>query len=547
MSESNKTKIITTKLNFDFDPAFMKFSNIIQSIPEKKRNQKSKETKTTIKTITTRRTNNDRFIVDKIITHRTKGTITEYYVKHKKNDKYVKSWILEKNLLNSKAMIDQYWQDKLDNYESRNESRNETNSKTKKTCEDGSNIKLCDPFMSVNKDDKDDKNDHIMNNDDDDSDDDNDDDDDSDDDDNNDVKYTKHKKPKIREEDIVEEIENILDDELIGKNHYYQIKWVGSKIPTWITSKDFLETDLLNEYHKYKAARADTSLTRRAYIYCRTSKRNSDTEISIYDQEKKCLEFAKKNNINIIGLYRDNGVSAKDMDNQFALNHICDMIRKGECILFYDISRFSRSMIQALQRLEDLRLNVGAFAHSVHDGITWNNVATNRAAFRNVLSHSQLHSDIVSEKVLSSVEYRRERGDHVGYIPFGYMTKTVNGINKLIKNNDEIKIIRKIFAVAANVVMTENDVTESSDQRLHTGNENKPSKTSKSSKSKKNSKHKKLSKKEKKISDNDRIDIMKKQDFQNIADEINVHYDNRGKPFTWSMIRKIMLSWKNKI
>src|SRR5271170_4957161 len=123
---------------------------------------------------------------------------------------------------------------------------------------------------------------------------------------------------------------------------------------------------MLNEYHKYENIRADKSIGRRAYIYCRTSKRNSDREVSLYYQEKICLEFAKRHKINIIGVYRDNGISAKDMKKQFALNLICDRIKKGECVMFYDVSRFSRSMQQALECLENLRVKVGAYAHSVH-------------------------------------------------------------------------------------------------------------------------------------------------------------------------------------
>jgi len=204
-------------------------------------------------------------------------------------------------------------------------------------------------------------------------------------------------------------------------------------------------------------------LSRRAYIYCRTSRRNAEREVSLCDQEKYCLEFAKTHNINIIGVYRDNGVSAKDMKNQFALNFICDRIKRGECIMFYDVSRFSRSMMQALDKLEHLRNNVGAIVHACHDGLTWCDVATSRNSFRQNLSNSQLHSEVISEKVRSAIDYRRERGDHIGYIPYGYKTELIDDVRKLVKNNTEQNVIRAIIDTAIDIVtekMSELDISD---------------------------------------------------------------------------------------
>lgn len=332
-------------------------------------------------------------------------------------------------------------------------------------------------------------------------------------------------KPIIGEKDVVAEIENILDWEVQNDVRNYLIKWVGSKIPTWISEEDFIERDLLREFLMYEANRHDKSLSRRAYIYCRTSCRNAEREVSLYDQEKYCLEFAKKNNINIIGVYRDNGVSAKNMKNQFALNFICKQIEKGDCILFYDVSRFSRSMLQALERLEYLRNNIGAIVHACHDGLTWNAIASNRNSFRQNLSHSQLQSETISEKVISAIEYRRERGDHIGYVPFGYKTELIDGSRKLVHNKSEQLIIRAIIDFAMDIIT----------ERL---NKLKISKNKKSGKTMKPSK--------KQIKEN--MSEFTPAEYRTITNNINKQYTNRNnKRFTWRFIKGIILKWSAKI
>lgn len=314
------------------------------------------------------------------------------------------------------------------------------------------------------------------------------------------------------DEDI-HEIENILECKKIKGVNNYLIKWVGLKVPTWITEKDFCERDALNEFHDFEKVRNDPNNKRKAYIYCRTSKRNNEREVSLCDQERVCVEFAKKNNINIVGIFRDNGVSAKNMEKQFALNHIIGIIKKGECLLFYDVTRFSRSMHQAIEKLEYMREEIGALAHSVHDRITWNNIASNRHNFRQILSTSQLQSEIASEKVMSSIEYKKERGDHVGYIPYGYKREYIDGVKTLVKNDDEIKVIKYIFD-RARYIRTQNDAHKTNKKR-------------------------KIQECDQEFSGND---------YKMITDLVNVKYTNRrNKPFTVQYIKKLLLEWKNKI
>ncbi len=320
---------------------------------------------------------------------------------------------------------------------------------------------------------------------------------------------------KINDENI-QEIENILEckKKKDGIN-YYLIKWVGSKVPTWITEMDFCERDALNEFHEFERLRNNPKNNKhRAYIYCRTSKRNNEREVSLYDQERVCMEFAKKYNIEVIGIFKDNGISAKNMEKQFALNHIINIIKRGECLLFYDVTRFSRSMHQAIEKLECMREEIGALAHSVHDKITWNNIASNRHNFRQILSTSQLHSEIVSEKVMSSFEYKKKRGDHVGHIPYGYKTEYIEGVKTLVKNENEIEVIKYIFEQTRYVCVQNNNTQTTCKKRNNQDCDQKFS----------------------------------GGDYKKFTELVNIKYTNRRKkPFTVQYVKKLLLEWKNKI
>lgn len=344
-----------------------------------------------------------------------------------------------------------------------------------------------------------------------------------------DDKMVKDKKGKVVDSHI-QEIENILECKKKKGVNNYLIKWVGSKVPTWITEKDFFERDALNEFHEYEKLRNNSNNDKhRAYIYCRTSKRNNEREVSLHDQERVCMEFAKKNNISVIGVFRDNGTSAKNMEKQFALNHIAGIIKKGECLLFYDVTRFSRSMHQAIEKLEYLREEVGALAHSVHDRMTWNNIASNRHNFRQILSTSQLHSEIVSEKVMSSLEYKRERGDHVGYVPYGYRTEYIEGVKTLVKNETEFKVIQYIFEKARDIRM-EKLLLQKTNKKRKINDIDQPDDQSQ------------VTQKQVKVQD------FCGNDYKKITELVNMKYVNRrNKPFTVQYIKKLLLEWKNKI
>ena len=84
-----------------------------------------------------------------------------------------------------------------------------------------------------------------------------------------------------------------------------------------------------------------------AYLYCRVSSSKQFTSansVSIDMQKEIGRKFCLQNNFKINGEFID-VVSALDMDKQSMLQMIVkDLINKGDIIIVYDVSRFSRSV-----------------------------------------------------------------------------------------------------------------------------------------------------------------------------------------------------------
>jgi len=251
----------------------------------------------------------------------------------------------------------------------------------------------------------------------------------------------------------IAEIENIITDRVIDGIMYYHIKWVGSKRLTWIKESDFIQKELLEEYKAFKILMNDPALPRKAYIYLRTSKRNGVNEVSLDDQERQCKNFASNNQINVVGIFKDNGVSARNMKNQFALKHIISLLKEGQMIICYDISRFSRNIMNGVNTLEFIRLHYKSLVHAVFENITWNDIASNRHNFRQILSTAQLHSDTISAKVKSAIEFKKLRGDFMGKAPYGYKKITaIDGTKKLEQLKEEQDIINKIYDITIDII-----------------------------------------------------------------------------------------------
>jgi len=244
----------------------------------------------------------------------------------------------------------------------------------------------------------------------------------------------------------VEKVKKIIDK----KNNLYLVQWEDFKQPTWVNHndinprciEDYNNQQLINTYN----SQLNININNQAYIYTRISSKNY-TGVSLEVQKLTLLNWCKDNKLFIKDIKTDNGISASNMNNLTQLNELLLQLKQNQndnnniTIVIYDISRFSRNSLQALQIIDELN-KMGINIHFYTENVQYNN-SSNKHLIRTALSQAQFLSESTSEKVKRSISYKKSIGKHIGGIPYGY--KRVDGF--LQKNIEEIKTIKEIYNI----------------------------------------------------------------------------------------------------
>lgn len=228
---------------------------------------------------------------------------------------------------------------------------------------------------------------------------------------------------------------------------YYLVQWKGYKTPTWEPEHHISHrTDLIKAYRDMVMI-DQLNMKSSGYIYCRVSSKEqskyTDGHTSLQVQEKEIRKYCDEKDINIIQVVNE-VYSARNMNKLKGLQYLCNIAAPGHTIFVYDISRFSRNAHHALNLLEELtekKVNVVSVSENISYG-----GASDRNQFRLQLCMATYHSDICSQKVRASLEYRRERGDYIGGTPFGYTTEVdeKTQIRTKVPSPEEMRIVEII-------------------------------------------------------------------------------------------------------
>ena len=232
-----------------------------------------------------------------------------------------------------------------------------------------------------------------------------------------------------------------------------QVTHLNNEIINIVNSQNKNIGNIVNEFNKL----LDINNKDLAFLYIRTSKKQNVENVSIDVQQLELLNFCYKNNFYVNNIFIDNGKSAKNMKNQTELSKLNRVIKRelklknydNYHFIVYDVSRLSRNIISGLTFLDNLsKLNVNIYM--LREGINYNS-PQNKHFIRINLSTSQFLSEYSSCRVKQSVNFKRQRGEHIGKIPYGFC-KDVNG--KLIINKKEFNCIKYIYKQKNNLYVS---------------------------------------------------------------------------------------------
>ena len=180
-----------------------------------------------------------------------------------------------------------------------------------------------------------------------------------------------------------------------------------------------------------------------AGVYIRVSTEDQAREgFSLGEQEEKLLQLCKFKELEVYKVYKDAGISAKDMEHRPQFQEMLQDMKEGKInyIVAYKLDRITRS-VRDLEELISVLEQYNCFLLCDRDDVN-TSTANGRFFVRMLTVLSQLEIEIVSERTKFGLNGAIKSGHIPGQRPFGY-TKSED--KKMIVDNATRPYVEKIF------------------------------------------------------------------------------------------------------
>ena len=206
---------------------------------------------------------------------------------------------------------------------------------------------------------------------------------------------------------------------------------------------------LLQSFGKGKSLRPISKTTVNAVIYTRvSSKEQADTNQSLETQKKYCLQYALKNNLDVLGFFGGTYESAKT-DERKEFNRMIRFVKNQKegvsFILVYSLDRFSRTGDNAIFISSELKkrgISIVSVTQpidvSTHSGVLQQNIQ---------FIFSKYDNDLRREKCIAGMREKLLRGEWTGMLPVGYSYDHAGVKQYRVRINERGKIIAKAFSL----------------------------------------------------------------------------------------------------
>ena len=199
----------------------------------------------------------------------------------------------------------------------------------------------------------------------------------------------------------------------------------------------------------------ENSTKKRAVIYCRVSSDRQVENYSLETQEKICVEYAERNEFDVIEKFIEEGESAKTADRtklQELLKFCYNKPNNIQIVIFHKIDRFARDRFDYDTVCYGLRAK-GITIHSATEPIAEN--PTGRLMEGVLASFAQFDNEIRTERCVLGMKAALREGRFVWMAPIGYENTQINGRGTIVVS-EKAKIVRQSFEeVAKNEEPTE--------------------------------------------------------------------------------------------
>lgn len=186
-------------------------------------------------------------------------------------------------------------------------------------------------------------------------------------------------------------------------------------------------------------------------IYCRVSTKDQAVHgYSLEAQESLLRSYAAQNGMVVYDLYADKGKSAnKALSKRTELNRMLHdaELKKFDCILFKDITRWSRNSAQ-YYAVQDKLDRYGVYWLAVEQPYLETKTPTGRFQVTVMLGTAQLESENTSQRIKFVMANRVMQGGAINgsaKLPLGYKVSETNSSKTVVKDPEQAQIVMDLF------------------------------------------------------------------------------------------------------
>jgi len=209
---------------------------------------------------------------------------------------------------------------------------------------------------------------------------------------------------------------------------------------------------------------------RRAWGYTRVSTEEQVKGVSLDAQAEQIRRYCELYSLDLSEVLIDEGRSGKDMERP-ALRELMDRAGEGEvsAVVVYRLDRISRDTVDSLliqRRFIDLDVKLCSTTEELGTG-----TADDEFRFTINAAVSQLERKKIAERTKMALDHKRERGEWLGAVPFGWRREGY----RLALDLDQQKTIEKMRRMrrqgkSERAIAVRLDVPKSTVHRLLTDN-----------------------------------------------------------------------------
>src|ERR1043165_2411295 len=164
-----------------------------------------------------------------------------------------------------------------------------------------------------------------------------------------------------------------------------------------------------------------TNVTKTAIGYVRVSTQEQATEgVSLDAQRDKLRAYCKANDIKLIDISADEGVSGSTLDRP-GLQAALRMIKRGRAntLIVVKLDRLSRSLRDMCTLVEDYFADERYHLLSACGMVNTHNAA-GRMLMMNLANFNQFEREMISERTREALQHMKSQGIRLGVAPYGY-------------------------------------------------------------------------------------------------------------------------------